>query len=118
MNNLEDTNELNEPTFTYSLAPESIRVIRIDKSPEPRFFADISYLQYGGDAYELRGGCSVEYSFCDGLLMVQETHGKCLNDAALRIVLERLRELGESVLPDTESGGKLPLDESEGNPNA
>jgi hypothetical protein len=97
-----------EPTFTYSLDPKSIRVTYIQKciqesmETEPRFHANISYNQYGGDACELRGGCSVEYSFCDGLLMVQETHGKCLNAAALKIVLARLQELGEAVLREGE----------------
>jgi hypothetical protein len=55
-----------EPTFTYSLDPKSIRVTYIQKciqesiDSEPRFHANIDYIQYGGDDYQLPGGCSVE----------------------------------------------------------
>jgi hypothetical protein len=100
--------ENEKPTFTYRLDPESIRVERVErvgKPPAPKYFADVSYLQYGGDAYELRGGCSVEYSFCDDLLMIEETHIKGLNDAAKRIVLDRLHDLGKAVLM---AGGEVP----------
>jgi hypothetical protein len=101
-----------EPTFTYSLDPKSIRVTYIQKciqesmESEPRFHANISYIQYGGDDYKLPGECSVEYSFCDGALKVEGAcGGKSLNAAALKIILERLRELGEAVL---KAGGEIP----------
>jgi hypothetical protein len=96
--------ENDEPTFTYSLGPESISVTDIEKSMSepPNFRAHIHYLQYGGDDYELHGDCHVEYTYCDGVLEVKESHGKSLNDAALKIIAERLRELGETTLTSGE----------------
>ena len=98
-------NENDGPTFTYSIDPESIRIIRIQKSidpdeSEPKFYATIDYTLSGGNDYRLPGACSVEYSFRDGVLKVEGACGSTsLNAAALHIIAERLRALGERADP-------------------